>query len=346
MSSSRRRLTGSEIERDIARVADPFEQAARLWSAGEAERRRALDRPSRTRQKKDRRRDRRAILAVGRTRILSSEGYPPVAPSIHEDPRIAGSTPMPEFYVPLEGQRGLGHRGEPVALGPESAARREPRSDAPRVTPDYDVRAPQRTMRSKQRAGRPRYRQGDPLPSGSLRTSESPSGPADPVPPAPIPGRPGRADLPAAVVRLLGRTTTRTRGEISDRVPAPVGSGLSPGAREIERDVAWISRAPEADRPSSASAEDRVALRALMIGPVHPVPSSASASASGAKSRREVLASLNAKYGTHVAESWRMLAYLRGAADRLAASRSGGGRLDELLSDHARLRRAPEDDLP
>lgn len=64
------------------------------------------------------------------------------------------------------------------------------------------------------------------------------------------------------------------------------------------------------------------------------------------ETKQDVLRELNGKYGTDVREPWRMLAHLRRGAERLMeVGRGSSDRYQELVRDHARLRRAPDDFL-
>lgn len=119
--------------------------------------------------------------------------------------------------------------------------------------------------------------------------------------------------------------------------------GASPSRAEIEHDVEQIARGSReraSDTPRGVSRDrDLATLRSLLVGQVHPTASGAEES--GAK--REVLRDLNQKYGTDVAEPWQMLALLRRGAEQLAAAgRRSSERFQILVSDHDRLRRAPD----
>ncbi len=83
MAKAKRR---ADLERDVARVVDPFSEAARLWSAREAQRRQA----SATKE-------REAIAVVGRRRIAGDDGRSPIGSLVQEP--AWGETPEHTFRI-------------------------------------------------------------------------------------------------------------------------------------------------------------------------------------------------------------------------------------------------------
>lgn len=311
-----------DLERDVQRVVDPFQSAARLWGEGQAERRRAGPIPTAAERRSARRRERAVILAVGRHTVTDRDDGRPVTPG-----RSLGypGAPTPEYYIDLRGAI----EGAP-----------EPPIPPPPPPPEPPHERSLEALRARAEASRARERLQrvgpyvPPLPDAASRAREQER--QRRLREAYEAGRPRGSRSPAESGALASSP--------QDESGAPYRPLTAAGRAAIERDVEGVvSSGGVTPRSAEVRERDLARMRALVRGPVTLDRGTAGPSPGRAEIREEVLRALNRKYGVDVVEPWRMLAYLRQVTEQMAgAGRRGSDRFRMLVSDYDRLRRAAE----
>lgn len=313
---SRRRR---DLERDVQRVVDPFQSAARLWGEGQAERRRAGPTPTAAERRRSRRRDRAAIMVVGRHAVTDYDDGYPVTPG-----RSLGypGSPTPEYYIDLHGVV----EGAPES--PSSSPLGPPEPPHERSLEALRVRAEAARARERLRRVEPRV---PPLPDAASRAREQ--------------ERQHRLREKYEAGRPRGSRSSVELGTPTepprDESGAPYRPLTAAGRAAIERDVESVVSSGGAE-PRSVEVRERdlARMRALARGPV---TLDARLPSGRVETREEVLRALNRKYGVDVVEPWRMFAYFRRVTEQMAgAGQRGSDRFQMLVADYERLRRSTE----